>query len=82
MEIKTICANPHCDNEVIQPRYGKSKIFCCHLCKAETYNPSQPLDQSGYLTLCNGMEVRNDAMGKEIAGYNFGLDMHHNQAAK
>jgi len=73
MNNKLKCLNPYCDDEVIQAATDKPKIYCCDKCKQAVEYPSAQLDQSGYLTLCNGMQVRNDAMGKEIAG-NFGRD--------
>lgn len=65
------CANPYCDNLT---RYKK---YCSSTCKSfvEDVNRRKlsfvdDFDKlrKGFILLPNGVEIRNDAMGKHIAG--------------
>lgn len=75
------CGNPNCNKLFSDDRPGRNnRKYCCATCKdfakdvragriSETDNFETW--RRGYLKLPNGIEIRNDAMGKEIANRMF-----------
>jgi hypothetical protein len=71
------CGNPNCNKLFSDDRPGRNnRKYCCAKCKdvardlrCGSIASKDDFDfwRRGYLKLPNGMEIRNDAMGKEIS---------------
>ena len=75
MTFKQKCKNPFCHN-TFETTFMQHRLYCCRACqiiardlrnKRKVGGDDFNKYRKGYIKLVNGMEVRNDAMGKEIA---------------
>ena len=74
---KRNCNNPNCNKYFTPDGMGKNNIkYCCAKCKdvardlrcgSIAKDDDFEFWRKGFIKLPNGMEIRNDAMGKEIA---------------